>query len=174
MLKTWLAQSQPAYPSFNPGQRIAYISDIGAQGLKPLFIAGSAVTTLFLDLSFAAERYLRHNGKLAPNTTGAEKVLSGVAIGFAVAGTAGRVLLSSFDTLRYPRLHDGFLLLFMAGYVLSAGCVCAEYQRLGVHFREQRVLRVSFWVKLGFIVVEGVCRLPFFFVRLYRLGPSNR
>lgn len=44
-----------------------------------------------------------------------------------------------------------------AGYVISAIFVCAEYQRLGVHFRQHRVLRVSFWIKLGFILVEGLC-----------------
>ena len=157
MLITWLVEGQPYYASFNDNQHIAYISDIGAQGLKPLFIAGCVVTTIFLDLSFASERYLRHNGKLAPNTTFAEKVLSAIAILFAIAGTAGLILLSIFDTLRHPHLHDGFLLLFIAGYVLSAIFICAEYQRLGVHFREQRILRVSFWVKLVFIIVEGMC-----------------
>ena len=50
--------------------------DIGADLLKPLFIAGSCVTTIFLDLAFAAERYLRHTGRLARNLGTAEKVLS--------------------------------------------------------------------------------------------------
>ena len=53
--------------------------DIGAQGLKPLFIAGCCVTTIFLDLAFAAERYLRHTGRLAKNLGNAEKVLSGLS-----------------------------------------------------------------------------------------------
>ncbi|KAI4186749.1 MAG: hypothetical protein L6R41_003266 [Letrouitia leprolyta] len=135
-------------------QRIAYISDIGAQGLQPLFIAGSCVTTIFLDLSFAAERWLRHTGRLAKNMGMAEKILSGLSIIFAIAGTFGLILLSIFDTVNHPKLHDGFLLLFMAGYVLSAIFVCAEYQRLGVHFRQHRVLRASFWMKLFFIIVE--------------------
>lgn len=53
--------------------------DIGAQGLKPLFIAGCTVTTIFLDLAFAAERYLRHTGRLAKNLGRAEKVLSALS-----------------------------------------------------------------------------------------------
>ncbi|MDI1491181.1 MAG: hypothetical protein OHK93_002388 [Ramalina farinacea] len=121
-------------------QRIAYISDIGAQGLKPLFIAGCCVTTIFLDLSFAAERWLRHTGRLAKNLGRVEKVLSALSILFAIAGTAGLILLSIFDTLRHPHLHDGFLLLFIAGYVISAIFICAEYQRLGIHYRQHRVL----------------------------------
>jgi len=63
----------------SPNQHIAYISDVGAQGLKPLFIAGCCVTTVFLDLSFAAERWLRHRGRLAKNLGTAEKVLSGLS-----------------------------------------------------------------------------------------------
>ncbi|KAI4103685.1 MAG: hypothetical protein L6R37_003691 [Teloschistes peruensis] len=122
--------------------------------LKPLFIAGSCVTTIFLDLSFASERWLRHTGRLAKNMGMAEKILSGFSIIFAVAGTFGLILLSIFDTVHHPRLHDGFLLLFMAGYVISAISICAEYQRLGVHFRQYRILRASFWMKLFFILTE--------------------
>jgi hypothetical protein len=51
---------------------------------------------------------------------------------FALIGTAGLILLSIFDTLRHPKLHDVFLLLFIAGYVISAVFICTEYQRLGI------------------------------------------
>ena len=154
MFIVWELEGSPHYASMDPNQRIAYISDIGAQGLKPLFIAGCVVTTVFLDLSFASERWLRHTGRLAKNLGMAEKILSGLSIVFAVAGTAGLILLSIFDTLRHPKLHDGFLLLFIAGYVISAIFICAEYQRLGIHFREHSILRFSFWVKLAFILFE--------------------
>ncbi|KAG8525496.1 uncharacterized protein KY384_009140 [Bacidia gigantensis] len=154
MLIVWLTEGHPHYSSMNTGQSIAYISDIGAQGLQPLFIVGCIITTVFLDLSFAAERWLRHTGRLAKNLGVAEKVLSGLSIVFAVAGTCGLILLSIFDTVDHPKLHDGFLLLFMAGYVISAIFICAEYQRLGMHFRQHRVLRISFWLKLTFILVE--------------------
>lgn len=80
---------------------------------------------------------------------------------FAVAGTAGLILLSIFDTLHHPHLHDGFLLLFIAGYVISAIFICAEYQRLGVHFRQHRILRLSFWLKLTFIIVEILLAIVF-------------
>lgn len=112
-------------------QTIAYISDVGAQKLKPLFITGCVITTIFLDISFLSDRWLRHKGRLVPNVTVTEKVLSGLCIVFATIGTAGLILLSIFDTLRYPKLHDIFLLLFIAGYVISAIFICWEYQRLG-------------------------------------------
>ena len=92
----------PHYPSMDPDQHIAYISDVGAYGLKPLFISGSVVTTIFLDLAFVSERWLRHTGRLAQNTTKAEKILSGFSIVFAIAGSAGLILLSIFDTYHHP------------------------------------------------------------------------
>jgi hypothetical protein len=154
MLIRWEVVGHPHYPSMDPGQNIAYISDVGAYGLKPLFIAGNSITTVFLVLSFMAERWLRHTGRLARNTHTSQKILSGFSILFGIAGAAGLILLAIFDTYHHPHLHDGFLLPFIAGYVISAIFLCAEYQRLGIHYRNHRILRISFWVKLAFILVE--------------------
>ncbi|KAK3680700.1 Frag1/DRAM/Sfk1 family-domain-containing protein [Podospora appendiculata] len=142
-------------------QTIAYISDVGASRLKPLFVTGCVLTTVFLDASFLADRWLRHRGRLVPNTTRTEKVLSGLVIVCALVGTAGLILLSVFDTANHPRLHDIFLLLFIAGYIFSAIFICWEYQRLGMKYREHRVLRVSFWIKLVFVLVEIVLAIAF-------------
>jgi len=161
MFIRWEVIGHPIYPSMEAGQTIAYISDVGAYGLKPLFITGSVITTISLDLAFMAERWLRHKGRLVPNTSTAQKVLSILAIVCAVAGSAGLILLSIFDTYHHPRLHDGFLLLFIGGFILSAVFLCAEYQRLGIHYREHRILRISFWVKLAFILVELVLAAVF-------------
>ncbi|KIX00224.1 uncharacterized protein Z518_10363 [Rhinocladiella mackenziei CBS 650.93] len=157
----WEADGHPHLPSMDKGQTIAYISDTAAFGLKPLFITGSVITTVFLDLGFIAERYLRHTGRLAPNTSMAQEVLSALAIFFAIAGSAGLILLSIFDTYRHEKVHDGCLLLFIAGFVLSAVFLCAEYQRLGAHYRNHPILRISFWVKLSFILIEVALAVVF-------------
>jgi hypothetical protein len=148
-----------------PGQNIAYISDIGAQRLKPLFIAMGAVTVVTFDLGFIIERWLRHTGRLARNTSLWQKFCSIASMIAAIAGGAGFVLLTIFDTLHHDRLHDAMLGLFIGGYVVSAIFICWEYQRLGIHFRETSVLRYSFWIKLFFIIIEvclaiafGVCQ----------------
>ncbi|KUJ15567.1 uncharacterized protein LY89DRAFT_686283 [Mollisia scopiformis] len=161
LLIHWCATGKPHYPWMDQDQTIAYISDVGAGNLKPLFIAGSAVTTIFLDLSFLSERWLRHRGRLAKNTTRTEKVLVVLSLVFAVIGTCGLILLSIFDTAQYPRVHDVMLLLFIAGYVISAIFICWEYQRLGIHFRQHRILRASFWIKLFFILVEVCLAIAF-------------
>ena len=85
MLIVWELEGHLHYPSMSANQRIAYISDIGAQGLKPLFIAGCCVTTVFLDLSIASEHWLRHTGRLAKNLGLPEKVLSGFSCMYLAA-----------------------------------------------------------------------------------------
>lgn len=96
------------------GQRVAFISDVGATSWgKPLFIAGSAVTVVVFDLAFISERWLRHKGRLAKNYNLTEKILSAFATIFAIVGAAGLILLTIFDTRRYPHVHDAMLVVFM-------------------------------------------------------------
>lgn len=90
-----------------------YISDVGAQGLKPLFITGSVITVVFLDLSFVSERWLRHSGQLVPNKGRFDKFCAIASIFFSIAGALGLILLSVYDTLRHSHLHSGFLAMFL-------------------------------------------------------------
>lgn len=106
------------------------------------------------DIAFIAERWLRHLGKLTPNTSNWQKVLSILSIIAAIAGAAGLILLTIFDNINHGTLHNIFLAVFIIGYIVSAIFICAEYQRLGIHYREHRILRISFWIKLAFIFVE--------------------
>ena len=161
MLIYWCTSGRPHYPSMAQTQTIAYISDVGAFRLKPLFITGGWITVVLLDLGFLAERWLRHNGRLAPNTSKTQKVLSFASIICAIAGACGLGLLTIFDTYHHDHLHDGLLLLFIAGYVISAIFICAEYQRLGIHYRNHCVLRMSFWFKLAFIIIEVILAIVF-------------
>ncbi|PHH91040.1 hypothetical protein CDD83_1879 [Cordyceps sp. RAO-2017] len=155
MLLHWVIDTNTRhYPEMSEHAHIAYISNVGAHELKPLFIAGSTVTAVFLDLSFVAERWLRHNGRLVPNTSIGEKILASLTILCALIGTLGLILLTILDTWRHHHLHGGFLVVFIVGYLLSAVFICWEYQRLGIKNRQHRVLRASFWVKLTFVIVE--------------------
>ena len=99
--------------SMSATQHIAYISDIGATNLKPLFIAGSTVCVVVFDICFISERWLRHKGRLAHNTYKSEKILSIMAVIFSIVGAAGLILLSIFDTLHYHKVHDSMLAVFM-------------------------------------------------------------
>lgn len=139
-----------------------YISTLGATAWgKPLFITGSTVMVVLFNATFCMERWFRHKGRLVMNYNITEKILSGFAIAFAIIGGLGLILLTIFDTRRFPNVHQAMLAVFIGGYIISAIFICAEYQRLGVHWREHRILAISFWVKLGFIFLEGGLAIAF-------------
>ncbi|WYZ38943.1 hypothetical protein EsH8_III_000857 [Colletotrichum jinshuiense] len=170
MLLYWIIDThRMIYPSMSPPQSIAYISDVGAYYLKPLFVTGCCITTIFLDISFFSDRWLRHKGRLVPNTSIGEKVLYGFSIFFAIVGTVGLICLSIFDTYRHKNLHLLFLLFFMGGYLLSAIFICWGYQRLGKKHPEHQNLAASFWIKLVFILVELVLAIAFIVCNFRRL-----
>ena len=129
--------------------------------MKPLFIAGSTITVVTLDLSLIAERWLRHSGRLAPNTSWTEKGLSILSIIAAIAGALGIILLSIFDVAHHQSLHDHLLIVFIVGYVLSAIFTVIEFGILGPKYKQHVTLRFSFYYKLAFIIVEVALAIPF-------------
>lgn len=161
MLIVWATSSNRHLPDMAANQHIAYISDIGAFGLKPLFIAGGTVTVVFLNLGLLAERWLRHTGRLAKNTSVTQKVLSIFSLFFAFCGMVGLICLTILDTYHHHTAHDTCLVIFIGGYIISAIFLCAEYQRLGIHYRHHRILALSFWIKLTFIFVEVIFAIVF-------------
>ncbi|KAI0714304.1 Frag1/DRAM/Sfk1 family-domain-containing protein [Cerioporus squamosus] len=145
MLITWLAQGRPKYVSQDG--KIAYISDVGADVLKPLFIVGCAITGVSFFLSLTIERWLRHEGRLLPNMRKRERVLSTLAILGSFIGGCGLILLSIFDTKRFTSLHRVFLLVFIVGVGLSAIFTVAEYRWISRDFVEVRKLRAAYLTK---------------------------
>jgi len=154
LLIHWISAGSPHLPSMKPDQKIAFISNVGAADYKPLFIALSTVSIVAFDLGFIAERCLRHTGYLVRNTSIMQRLLSILAIIFSVIGGAGGILLTIFDTYRHRAFHFFFLAVFIGCYVFCAVCTCLEHWRLGVHFPQYRILRVSFWMKLVFIFMQ--------------------
>jgi hypothetical protein len=90
-----------------------YISDVGAHNLQPLFIAMGTVTVVTFDFVFIAERWLRHRGTLAANTSWFQKTLSILATIFAIAGAIGLILLTCLNDVSHHRAHDICLCIFM-------------------------------------------------------------
>jgi hypothetical protein len=121
----------------------------------------SAVTVVTFDLAFIFERWLRHSGKLAQNTSRWQKIYSVCATVAAIIGAAGLILLTIFDNKNHDKLHNIFLGVFIIAYIISAIFICWEYQRLGIHYREHSILRISFWIKLFFIITEIALAISF-------------
>ncbi|THH31422.1 hypothetical protein EUX98_g2739 [Antrodiella citrinella] len=157
MLITWLAQGRPRYKSQDGS--IAYISDVGADILKPLFIVGCVITGVSFFLALSVERWLRHSGRLIPTMRRREQVFSSLAILGSFIGGAGLILLSIFDTERHPSLHRVFLLVFILGVGLSAIFTIIEYRWISHDFYEIRKLKVAYVVKgviAGLLIVLAV------------------
>ncbi|KAJ3500924.1 hypothetical protein NMY22_g19099 [Coprinellus aureogranulatus] len=165
MLITWLAQGRPRYASQDG--KIAYISDVGADMLKPLFVAGSSVTAAGFVLCLIVERYLRHSGRLMPHMRTRERVFSTLAVLGAIAGGAGLILLSVFDTLRYTSRHRGFLLLFMAGVALSAIFTIVEYRWIKKDFVYARELKIAYRAKAIIALTLILLAIAFGFTLYY-------
>ncbi|KAI0671428.1 Frag1/DRAM/Sfk1 family-domain-containing protein [Trametes maxima] len=145
LLITWLASGRPHYVSQDGS--IAYISDVGADILKPLFIVGCVITGLSFFLSSAIERLLRHQGRLVANMRRRERALASLAILFAFMGMCGLILLSIFDTKRFASLHRVFLLVFIVGVGLSAIFTVVEYRWISHDFVEIRKLKIAYIAK---------------------------
>ena len=121
------------------------ISDVGAYSLKPLFVIGTIITSLTFVATLASLLYLQtpkrqrqedfsepstptQNAIVAPEAKTrlpahggmSGRVLAIAALIGALIGGAGLILLSGFDTMRYPILHRVFLTVFMFGVALSA------------------------------------------------------
>ncbi|CDO74984.1 hypothetical protein BN946_scf184945.g56 [Trametes cinnabarina] len=127
--------------------KIAYISDVGADILKPLFIVGCCITGASFFLSCAIERWLRHEGRLVANMRRRERVLAILSIIFAFIGMCGLILLSIFDTKRHPSLHRVFLLVFIVGVGLSAIFTIVEYRWISHDFVEIKKLKKAYIAK---------------------------
>jgi hypothetical protein len=86
---------------------------VGASDFKPVFVAMGTISVVTFDLAFIAERWLRHAGRLVHNTSRTQKFLAVASIIFSVAGAAGLILLTIFDTKNHKNLHDTFLGIFI-------------------------------------------------------------
>lgn len=161
MIIVWLAQGQPKYTSMAGDQTIAYISDIGADVLKPLFVTGSALTGLFFFLSLVS---MHLNHALIRRL---ERTLDQLSVLAALIGGIALVLVAVFDTRRHPRLHKLFLLLFMLGVIFSALFTTIEYRRLGRTFTEHPIIRVSYRFKQAVVCIDIALAIAFG-VTMYR------
>ncbi|KAK0193700.1 Frag1/DRAM/Sfk1 [Armillaria mellea] len=165
MLITWLATGRPHYVSMDGS--IAYISDIGADILKPLFIAGCVITAVCFFLSLCVERSLRHVGHLMPHMRTRERIFGYLAMFGSFVGGCGLVLLSIFDTKRHTSLHRVFLLVFMLGVAISAIFTVIEFRWLSRDFRHVRTLKIAYLAKA--IIATILILLAFAFgVALYQ------
>ena len=119
LLICWLAEGRPRYPSqSNP--YVAYISNIGAFRLKPLFIVGAILTSLTLVGTILTVHLAFHQHR--NHRPGYTRTFSILACIFAVASCPCQICIPIFDTYRKTQTHHVILPLALAGTALTALC----------------------------------------------------
>ena len=109
---------------------MAFISDIGANALKPLFITGGIITAIALLGTIISvhlvfhRRYARghhgeHHGESQPRY---KKVFSILSVLFQGVACPCQIFLTVFDNHGYPSVHRLLLFLAFTGTALSAIC----------------------------------------------------
>ncbi|KAI3616031.1 fk506 suppressor [Moniliophthora roreri] len=132
---------------------IAYISDVGADVLKPLFVASCTITAASFFLSLLIEKSLRYWGR----THKSERVFGALAVLYSFSGGCGLILLSVFDTKRYKRTHKQCMWAFLVGVAMSAFFTLIEYRCIG----DGRILNKLFRAKAIITGILVVLAAPF-------------
>ncbi|KAG8757898.1 hypothetical protein FRC14_001248 [Serendipita sp. 396] len=172
LLIVWLSTGRPHYDTQEGN--VAFISDVGAGRMKPLFVLGAIITSLCFIATLVSERLLQHSNRLLPAQRKAEARLSYCAIGGSILGGLGLILLSGFDTMRYTTLHRIFLFVFMLGIVLSGIFTVVEYRLLSRSYDSYHKMRKSYVTK-GIICAVLVALAVLFttFLSLGRRVPAG-
>ena len=129
LLIYWLANGSPRYPGqVNP--YVAFISDIGAFRLQPLFITGGTIASLTLTATIISVHLARRERRRATQKPEDEqpryeKWVSILACAFDVAACPCRICITLFNNYDHPSLHHAFLFLGLAGTALS--CICTTF-----------------------------------------------
>ena len=125
----WLAQGRPRYPAqSNP--YVAFISDIGAFVLQPLFIAGGTITAIALLSTIVRVHLVFHREYGFKNRAKPQrykKVFSVLACLFQGISCPCQICLTVFDNKGFPRIHRILLLGAFAGTALSAVCTTVVF-----------------------------------------------
>lgn len=151
MLAVWSASGRPSYRTNQKGYTLVYISDVGGYVLKALFIPCAAVQGVFFVLSLAAERYLRHAGRLCRNNRRREKVFATIAIVLSIPGQIGILMVAVFDEIRYNKVHYCMLIVFLCCIGVSIMFTILEFFYLDNSYSGVRRLRVSYTLKACFL-----------------------
>ncbi|KZF20069.1 hypothetical protein L228DRAFT_285445 [Xylona heveae TC161] len=176
LLIYWLAHDRPRYPGqTNP--YVAFISDIGASSLKPLFITGAAFTAVSVIGTAFSVSFVRHDrkiygvGDISPSLH--NKVLSALSVLFAIGAGICYVLLAVYDSHRHTTVHRRYLSASLIQTALSSICIAIGYVAPARKTSKYRSLRQ--WCRLSnaLVVIECCLGVPFFvlqWISYYRVA----
>lgn len=190
LLIIWLAEGRPRYPSqSNP--YVAYISDIGAFRLQPVFIVGVIRTSLTLfgtiltvhlvfHQTFSQQLQAFTEHQLQRST----KVFSVLACILALASCACQICVPIINKRQHPQTHQLFLSLALASTALTALCTTIAFwgemwprnnpnphHEKGAHnetLRRRCIITSNFIFSVE--IVLGACFIAFLWTDHYRVA----
>ncbi|KAF2835015.1 hypothetical protein M501DRAFT_477228 [Patellaria atrata CBS 101060] len=127
LLITWIAKGMPRYPhQTNP--YVAFISNIAAFQLKPVFFIGSTIT----GFAFIGTIYSVHWARYDPRMYGIDDARwkKTISLTSVMAGTIAGIslsLLSAMDTFRYHKKHRILLMICFGGLFVTCLCTAVVY-----------------------------------------------
>lgn len=116
---------------------------------------------MFFILSLAAERYLRHAGRLQPINRRRERVTAAFAILFAIVGQIGITLVAVFNTVDHPHTHLAMLTVFIVFVAFSVICTTYEFFVLDKEYKETHRLRISYFLKCVWLLFALIFAIAF-------------
>ena len=174
----WLAQGRPRYPAqSNP--YVAFISDIGAFVLQPLFIAGGTITAITLLGTVLCIHIVFHRDYDTEKRAKPQRylqVFSVLACLFQGVACPCQICLTIFDNKGYPRIHRMLLLGAFAGTALSAICTTVvfwdEMWREGQakELKTRRQIVVASTTIFGIEFCMGVSFTTLLYLEYYRIS----
>jgi len=162
LLLVWIARGLPTYPDqSNP--YVAFISDIGAFQMKPLFLVGGLITAISFFGTVASVHFARYDSAMyAIVDYKHNKILSVTATLFGMVSAMSLVLLVTLDTYRHHEAHVVTLQLVFFSLAASAACTIAVYSDQLTRDSPFPKLRRHVWICCGIVLLEVLLSVPFF------------
>ncbi|PKY04124.1 putative FK506 suppressor Sfk1 [Aspergillus campestris IBT 28561] len=162
MLAYWLEAGEPVYETMRGSRTFPFISDIGSQEPKPVFVFGSFLTMLFLSLSIILKQWPREKDQIVQRSRYTGPFCTYLSILSSIIGSMALVLSAVFDNNHYRTLHDNTSFIFITSFLLSGIFICADYIQVGIHSNwDHEVLVKITTVRLFIVIVELFLSLAF-------------
>ncbi|CAI6335020.1 unnamed protein product [Periconia digitata] len=162
MLLTWVAKGCPTYP----GQRnpyIAFISDLGAFELKPLFLIGGILTASCFMATMVVVQLARYDHRMYGMKDAIWKQwVSVVAMASGVVAGLGLILLTILDTFRFHEEHAVLLLVTFLGLVSTMVLTTVVYWDQTWKPSPFRSLRACCITSVVIVLVDFVLGVAFY------------
>lgn len=129
----WVVASHKTttYPTMHAGQTVPYLSDIGANQMKPLFISGFSLSAIFFSLGLTVDRWAIALSLPRSSISKWQRMRSILMVVFVWLGSAFLVMMTALDSGSTRSIHIIFLFVFFFKYAGLAVTFCWELRSHG-------------------------------------------